>query len=101
MKSKECRMQELCDDYHDDDIDAGDKRLIEMSFKAGVTFAEQWISIEDELPEKYVEVFVKVKSSNSIFSCYLTDENKFVGDDFPIEDYIEMDVCKWRPVNRK
>ena len=70
-------------------------------FLRGVDFAEQFISVEDEMPEKYVNVFVIVKSSNSIFSCYLTDDNKFVGDDFPIEDYIEMDVCKWKPINRK
>jgi len=35
-----------------------DDRLVEM-FKAGVAFAQQWISVDDELPEKYIKVIIK------------------------------------------
>lgn len=36
-------------------------------FKAGVEFAQRWIPVEEELPPKGIEVFVKVR--NLIWVC--------------------------------
>ena len=65
------------------------------SFKAGVRFAEEWISVDDELPEinkEPYEIFVR------------TYQNKH--DVLTIVDDFEIKVLKehfthWRPINRK
>ena len=39
------------------------------AFKAGAEFAQQWISVEDELPENGITVLIKDKSSHIGLAC--------------------------------
>ena len=54
MRTVEQKAEEyLMCDFDSNDIDLSD------AFKEGVTFAQRWIPIEEELPEKLVQVIVK------------------------------------------
>jgi hypothetical protein len=72
----------------------------EMAFNAGVEFAQQWISVEDEMPNSKEIILVK-----SNLNCYGTaychgKESGFIlyGDDAYIRFGI---ITHWRPIERK
>lgn len=45
-------------------------------FKAGVEFAQRWISVDDELPKKLVQVIVKLE--NGWHTCtWITESGDF------------------------
>jgi len=114
MKTKEEAAKEYCkievNEGKDNDAlfssRVGMKQIIERAFKSGVEFAEQWISVEDELPEE--DQFNDDFSSNVLVkSDYLLTE--FTGYfsfktkqwySYPSHENIKA-VTHWRPINRK
>lgn len=69
-------------------------------FKAGIAFAEEWISVEDELPENDNIILVKT-NLGCVATAYLHGKKSgFIvyGD----EAYKEFgNITHWRPINRK
>ena len=48
----------------------------EMAFEAGVEFAQRWIPVEEELPEKSKQVIVKLE--NGWHTCtWITEDGTF------------------------
>lgn len=66
------------------------------AFYSGFDFAQQWTSVENMLPDKYVNIFIKSSNSKTIFSGYLNESGNFVGNDFPFEDFINLIVTHWQ-----
>ena len=69
-------------------------------FKAGVAFAEEWISVEDELPINQDIVFVKTDLGCVTIAYLHGKKSGFIvyGEDA----YIEFgNITHWRPINRK
>jgi len=73
------------------------------SFITGVEFAQRWIPVEEELPEKQGCYFVKVKNSfpkncDIIVAEFYEDNKTFYSEssDYPIKDAIS-----WRPIELK
>ena len=67
----------------------------EMAFNAGVAFAQQWISVEEEMPiepSKYL-----VKRYNEIEFC----EWKIKGKSKDGYWYDYLGITHWRPIERK
>jgi hypothetical protein len=62
------------------------------SFKAGVMFAQKWISIKDELPDDFTSVLVRDNSVSPIRSTALFRHGKFYPD-FLLK---HEDVTHWR-----
>jgi len=94
MKSKE----QAAIDYHK----CNPKNSNKLAFLAGVAFAEQWISLEDELPEI-------VKNNNSDFVLLLFEDHFTIGslnnNGYGWRDFwgnpIIYEILGWRPINRK
>lgn len=89
--------------------DYNNAHIHSIAFKAGVSFAEQWISIKDELPDYDQLVLTK-----DIYDCYDLMYLKIAGDERvsePDEDIFinggmwyklsENLITHWRPINRK
>ena len=85
------------------------KKYAYQDFKAGVSFAEEWISIKDELPDYDQPILTK-----DIYDCYDLMCFKMAGDegvsDFDEDVFIngymwyklsENFITHWRPINRK
>lgn len=68
-------------------------RNAETSFTAGVEFAQQWISVEDELPEDGQEIICKNDTYKSIHIFYKNG----VFDEERLKTY----YTHWRPENLK
>jgi len=65
-----------------------------IAFKTGIEFAQQWISVDDELPEHAQQVIMK--SENRIiagFYEYKTFRNH--------KSELVYDVTEWRPIYLK
>ena len=60
-------------------VDAEELKYIgryQQSFKAGVEFAQRWISVEEELPEKFKQVIAKLE--NGWHTCkWIMEDGKF------------------------
>lgn len=72
-----------------------DRTKRENAFRAGAQFAQQWISVEDELPESGKLILVMLDNDKSQVSSA-----RFNGRDFSI-DFGDMAVGKithWRPI---
>ena len=68
------------------------------AFRAGAQFAQQWINVEDELPESGELILVMLDNDKSQVSSA-----RFNGRDFSI-DFGDMAVGKithWRPIELK
>jgi len=69
---------------------------------AGIALAEEWISVEDELPECGESVLVKCEEFNCpIVGEYYEDGWMNVASDTVYPDEDEMTVTHWRYINRK
>ncbi|MCL2596237.1 MAG: DUF551 domain-containing protein [Paludibacter sp.] len=73
------------------------KTCYSQGFKAGVEFAQQWISVKDELPKEYKRVIVKNQAGEWLVAFWNSEEwclpyTSFI-QDFPFE------VTHWRPIN--
>ena len=64
-----------------------------ISFKAGVEFAQRWIPVEEELPNKLITVLVKLKSSYSekeyTTTAQYVPSRSVLAEDFCNEDWEE------------
>lgn len=91
------------------------KSDFEISFKAGAEFAQQWISVEDELPEtlltdienvQYSEhILLKVNGYDHPFIGYYMKANddeffEFVPESITNEFMQEL-ITHWRPIDIK
>ena len=69
-------------------------------FKAGVAFAEEWISVDKELPINQDIIFVKTDLGCVTIAYLHGKKSGFIvyGEDA----YIEFgNITHWRPINRK
>jgi hypothetical protein len=62
------------------------------AFKAGVEFAQEWISVEKELPDAGITVLIKDKNNNYGWACirYGDWDYKF-----------KNTITHWRPITKK
>ena len=95
---------------HEVDIDGAIISNSANSFIAGIEFAQQWISVDDELPEetidfpfeKYlvlVDIYAKNYSARTV-TCAIYECKKW-SIDRDTEDIIEFTVTHWRPIELK
>ena len=86
MRTVEQKAEEyLMCDFDSNDIDLSD------AFKEGVTFAQRWIPIEEELPEKLVQVIVKFE--DGWCTCtWITEDGDFA---------FNVKPTYWRPIELK
>lgn len=67
------------------------------AFKQGVEFAQQWISVEDELPEEYKQsgyskqVLCKTTMGSFVVLYYDMEYNRFTAP-------AHVEVTHWRPI---
>ena len=60
-------------------------QTIDKAFKAGFEFAQQWINVNDELPEEHVFVLAMQDDSDYTDIVYLEDGEWFYSsNDFPL-----------------
>lgn len=71
----------------------------DMDFRKGVEFAQQWISVSDELPEQYEEVLIKNNTKSYI--GYLMGSNFFLNTMVKNYSVIINDVTHWRKIQLK
>ena len=67
------------------------EKLSEISFKNGVEFAQRWIPVEEELPEKLVQVIVKLANGWHT-TTWITENGDFA---------FNVKPTHWRPINLK
>ena len=77
-----------------------------ISFKAGVEFAQRWISVEDELPEVKNHGFsdlVLTKNSydNIMLERYDSESKQFNGIRYDCIKNNDGQVTHWRPIELK
>ena len=77
-----------------------------ISFKAGVEFAQRWISVEEELPEVKNHGFsdlVLTKNSydNIMLERYDSESKKFNGIRYDCINNNDGQVTHWRPIELK
>ena len=60
-------------------------------FKAGVEFAQRWIPVEEELPEKLVQVIVKLENGWHT-TTWITENGDFA---------FNVKPTYWRPIELK
>ena len=97
---------DLCEapNYEEDNYNAGyiaaiDEKTSEL-FKAGVEFAQRWISIEDELPQYYQSVL----ADNGEYIAVVARVSNGDEDFYSIcgtNVYMSPDPIKWRPIELK
>ena len=107
MKSKE----QVAKEYADEMFSFGCNYASKNSFLAGVAFAEQWIDVNEELPEinkgsnRSNCVLLKVKGKGDRFTGYYhrwtDDEDKEFHQFYIYDTWNPQDkVTHWRPINR-
>jgi len=67
------------------------KEDFERSFRAGVEFAQRWIPVEEELPEKLVQVIVKLANGWHT-TTWITENGDFA---------FNVKPTHWRPIDLK
>jgi len=78
-----------------------ERDIAEQAFLAGISFAERWIDVNDELPEKNIQVLVKYYNSKEKQYRYTVDVitdilGKWIHDIYP-----NFKVTHWRHINIK
>ena len=63
-------------------------------FKLGVEFAQRWIPIEEELPEKNIDILLKCDNDTTVIG--FLNEYKVFQTDRP-----KTQFTHWRPINYK
>ena len=91
------------------ELSSSEKEIATNSFLEGIAFAEEWISVEAELPEfdknklgRGEQELYLVKVSIGSISCKTTYKVSFLINDYRWNG--EGDWCyvtHWRPINRK
>jgi len=82
---------------HEVDIDGAIISNSANSFIAGIEFAQQWISVKDELPEKHKDCIVKVANFDNIILFGYQYKGKW----YQYYDDSELNVTHWRPIELK
>ena len=82
--------------------DAGElEEMLKKAFEAGARAVQEWISVDDELPEPFEEVLVKIGSEIAI--AYISDNGEYewyLQGESALRGYaIEPDF--WRPIECK
>lgn len=72
-----------------------------MAFEEGVDFAEEWISVEDELPTKEHKAILLMYDNNSenVVSGFVDVINGIAYPHYRFVDW--KNITHWRPINRK
>ena len=73
---------------------------VKKAFKAGINFAQRWISIEDELPKYYQPIL----ADNGEYITVIARVSDGDEDFYPIcgtHVYMNPDPIKWRPIELK
>ena len=70
------------------------EELKRISFIYGAKFAQEWISVEDELPESYDWVLAK----SDVGDFYISNFNS---NKFNVNMPFEVKITHWRPIERK
>ena len=70
-----------------------------LGFDAGVRFAQQWISVEEALPEKF-DVVLVIRKNEEKSICWYAGGNQFIFD-FNNNRHSFYDVIYWRPIELK
>ena len=81
-------------EYNQDSLRQYDSKFVE-TFKDGVLFAMQWISVDDLLPRDFTSVLVRDNSASPIRSVALFQDGKFYPDFSALKN---EDVTHWRPL---
>ena len=70
-------IEEAAKDFNDSHVNGHHpQKWVSDIFKAGVEFAQRWIPIEEELPEKFKQVIVKLE--NGWHTCtWITGDGTF------------------------
>lgn len=77
------------------------EELKRISFIHGAKFAQQWISVEDELPEiknKRYQIHIKYKNGVDIYDT-LTIVPSICTKENLLEILNELNITHWRPIN--
>ena len=83
--------------YNDSDEDSIDVDITIKDFKAGVEFAQRWIPVEEELPEKYTPVLAYDTYPTK---CYVVKYDSVFG--FMTNHFNQcVKVTHWRPIELK
>jgi len=81
----------------------GAKSIAYRSFNAGVEFAEQWISVDEELPQEKNQILMKRGNSlvtTGFYGCTIEcGELGFYRNNEPYSLFLR--VTHWRPIERK
>jgi len=83
---------------------ANQERITRSEFGAfidGVKFAQQWISVDEELPEESMVVLAKSYNGSIVICLFLKFKNKDKKDWFYRNEKMQIDIISWRPVERK
>ena len=70
-------------------------------FKAGVAFAQEWISVEDELPERGIVVLAKCGKTYWIADLQPHGKGLTLYSIRGSRYSEEFEATHWRPINRK
>ncbi|MDR2084358.1 MAG: hypothetical protein LBP67_05125 [Bacteroidales bacterium] len=70
-----------------------------LAFKAGAEFAQQWISVEEELPDNPDEVILVKDMGDNVYTA-VWEHNAWYVVPFHTDVMIE-NVKYWRPIERK
>jgi hypothetical protein len=103
MKTIEQASQEYAWPYRGYDFAEAPAKDVEAAFVAGVKFAQRWISVKDELPEKLScgeSKFVLVKNEFGFLSAayYDYDTDHWVNS---ITNRYWQKITHWRPIELK
>ena len=83
-------IEQAAEDYAK--IDKANAEWVMEDFKAGIEFAQRWISVEEELPENGITVLIKDKNGYNGLKCRRYGE----------WDYIKpKTITHWRPITLK
>ena len=89
-------------------VDAEELKYIgryQQSFKAGVEFAQRWISVEEELPEVGEIVLVRTKI-NKVTTCEMYIPKDYLGNILGEKEWaasynFKQAITHWRSINLK
>jgi len=106
-------IQQKIDEIYNSDDNALIREYIEKIFNEGVSFAEEWIKVTDEMPICYETGNWDGKRSDFVLAkdddgdwykarVYegIMDGNHYA-DWFSSEDYELVNIIEWKPINRK
>lgn len=80
-------------------LDGGASEWVQNIFKAGVNFAQEWISIEDELPKREKNSYNILIKAEDKFEVVREIKNNIFN--YEIEDlFLNGGYTHWKPIER-